>query len=129
LQRPAGSSENVKQRKGSFCVLNKADSMGVDDFDIRSYQNGDKMMRTVIDRLVGKGMDITSIPNYIRDLAYVISFKKLSNLQGLNRRMQLLGWDDFKLDEHTFLLILVAFEYISVANQLPVVDKFQFSKN
>jgi len=103
--------------------------MGVDDFDIRSYQNGDKMMRTVIDRLVGKGMDITSIPNYIRDLAYIISFKKLSNLQGLNRRMQLLGWDDFKLDEHTFLLILAAFEYISVANQLPVVDKFQFSKN
>jgi hypothetical protein len=129
LQRLEGSSENVKQRKGSFCVLNKADSMGVDDFDIRSYQNGDKMMRTVIDRLVGKGMDITSILNYIRDLAYIISFKKLSNLQGLNRRMQLLGWDDFKLDEHTFLLILAAFEYISVANQLPVVDKFKFSKN
>ncbi|MFV9646204.1 MAG: hypothetical protein ACNYWU_10305, partial [Desulfobacterales bacterium] len=93
------------------------------------YQDGDKMMRTVIDRLVIKGMEITSIPNYIRDLAYIISFNKLLSLQGLNRRLQLLGWDDFELDEHTFLLILVAFEYISVTNQLPVVDKFKFNKN
>ena len=98
--------------------------MGVDDFGLKSYQNGDKVMRAVIDRLVRKGMDITSIPNYIRGLAYVISFNKLSSLQGLNRRLQLLGWDDFKLDEHTFLLILAAFEYISVTNQLSVVDKF-----
>ncbi len=37
--------------------------------------------------------------------------------------------DDFELDEHTFLLILAAFEYISVTNQLPVVDKFKFNKN
>jgi len=81
-------------------------------------------MRTVIDRLVRKGMDITSIPNYIRDLAYIISFNNLSSLQGLNRRLQLLGWDDFELDEHTFQLILAAIEYISVTNQSPVVDKF-----
>lgn len=109
--------------------MKKTDLMGVDDFGISSYQNGDKMMRTVIDRLVIKGMDITSIPNYIRDLAYIISFNKLSSLQGLNRRLQLLGWDDFELDEHTFLLILAVFEYISVSNQLPVVDKFKFNSN
>ena len=87
------------------------------------------MMRTVIDRLVRKGMDITSIPNYIRDLAYIISFNNLSSLQGLNRRLQLLGWDDFELDEYTLQLILAAFGYISVTNQLPVVDRFKFNKN
>ena len=81
MQRPEGSSKYDKQRKGSICVLKKTDLMGVDDFGISSYQNGDKMMRTVIDRLVIKGMDITSIPNYIRDLAYIISFNKLSSLQ------------------------------------------------
>jgi hypothetical protein len=87
------------------------------------------MMRTVIDRLVIKGMEITSISNYIRDLAYIISFNELASLQGLNRRLQLLGWDDFELDEHTFLLILAAFESISVTTKLPVVDKFKFNKN
>lgn len=69
----------------------------------------DRMIKTLIDRLVRKGMEIKTIPAYIRNLAHTISDAYLSP-QELNRRLQLLGWDDFELDDHTLQLIIAIFE-------------------
>jgi len=70
----------------------------------------EELIRILIERLVGKGMEISTIPAYIRDLANSIAANGYSSLQELNKRMQSLGWDDFKLDDYTFQLIIATFE-------------------
>jgi hypothetical protein len=35
-----------------------------------------------------------------------LAFDPQSNLNEINRRMHLLGWYDFEVDEHTFQLVL-----------------------
>ncbi|MBA7708508.1 hypothetical protein ES703_117409 [subsurface metagenome] len=68
------------------------------------------LMKILIRRLVGKGMEISTIPAYIRDLANTMVAHGCPNLQELNRRLQSLGWDDFKLDDYTLQLIIATFE-------------------
>ncbi len=70
----------------------------------------DDIIRILVDRLVGRGIKYGTIPAYIRDLARAISNSRDSNLPQLNRRMQLLGWDDFELDDHTLQLITAVLE-------------------
>lgn len=70
----------------------------------------DRMIKTLIDRLVRKGMEIETIPAYIRNLVHTISVDVILSPQELNRRLQLLGWDDFELDDHTLQLIIAIFE-------------------
>jgi hypothetical protein len=64
----------------------------------------------LIERLVKKGMGINSIPAYIRDLANANTNNQLLSRKDLNRQMQLLGWDDFALDDHTLQLIIANIE-------------------
>jgi hypothetical protein len=59
---------------------------------------------------LGKGMEISNIPAYIRDLANSVSFNGYSSLQELNGRLEMLGWTDFELDDHTLQLIMANFE-------------------
>jgi len=68
------------------------------------------LMKILIRRLVGKGMEISTIPAYIRDLANTIVAHGCPNLQELNRRLQSLGWDHFELDDYTLQLIIAIFE-------------------
>ena len=68
-----------------------------------------KITRILIDRLVGKGMDINTIPTYIRDFGRTISVKPSPTLQDLKQHLKLLGWHDFELDDHTLQLILANF--------------------
>jgi len=68
------------------------------------------LIRILVRRLVGKGMEISTIPGYIRDLANTMVANGYSSLQELNKRMQSLGWDDFKLDDYTLQLIIATFE-------------------
>ncbi len=68
------------------------------------------LIRVLINRLVTKGMEITTIPAYVRDLANTIAANGYSSLQELNRRLKSLGWDDFELDDHTLQLIIAGFE-------------------
>jgi len=70
----------------------------------------DNIIRILVDRLVRKGVELGTIPAYIRDLANTISNDTDLSLQDLNRRMQLLGWDDLELDDHTLQLITAIFE-------------------
>ena len=70
----------------------------------------DRIMSVLIDRLAGKGIEIRTIPAFLRDLFNSLAGNGYLSLQGLNKRIQLLGWDDFELDDHTFQLILAIFE-------------------
>jgi len=70
----------------------------------------DRFIRVLIERLVQKGMEITNIPAYIRNLVNYIVVNPSISVSELNRRLHLLGWDDMKLDDYTFQLILAIFE-------------------
>ena len=70
----------------------------------------DQIIRVLIERLVGKGMQVTDIPPYVRDLANTVSVNGHMSLPELNGRLRSLGWDDFELDDHTLQLIMVNFE-------------------
>lgn len=70
----------------------------------------DQIIRSLIERLAGKGLEISIIPAYIRDLANIIVGNGYLSLPELNRQLQLLGWDDFELDDRTFQLLMAIFE-------------------
>ena len=79
----------------------------------RRQKGAGEIERVLRDRLVGKGMDINTIPAYVRDLGRTISVTPPPTLQDLNRQLQLLGWDDFELDDHTLQLIIANFDDVS----------------
>jgi len=70
----------------------------------------ERLIKLLINRLASKGMEVTSIPAYIRNFAHTLVAHPSMSLQELNSHLQLLGWDDFKLDNDTFFLILATFE-------------------
>jgi len=70
----------------------------------------EQLIGILLRRLVGKGMEITTIPAYIRDLANTLAVNGYLSLGELNGRLQSLGWDDFELDDYTLQLITATFE-------------------
>jgi hypothetical protein len=70
----------------------------------------DTLIRILIKRLISKGMEISTIPAYIRDLANTIAVEGYSDLRELDRRLQSLGWNVFELDEYTLELVAAIFE-------------------
>lgn len=69
-----------------------------------------QLTRILVRRLVAKGMQASTLPAYVRDLANTIVAHGNSSLRELNGRLQSLGWDEFELDEYTLQLILATFE-------------------
>lgn len=70
----------------------------------------ERLITILIQRMARKGMEITAIPPYIRDLANTLAVNGYLSLQELNGRLQSLGWDDFELDDYTLQLIIATFE-------------------
>jgi hypothetical protein len=70
----------------------------------------DELIRILIDRLVNKGMEITAVPAYVRDLSNTIAITGNLGPDSLNQRLEMLGWDDFQLDEYTLELVTAMFE-------------------
>jgi len=68
------------------------------------------LIRILIERLVNKGMEITSIPAFIRNLATCISNDPDISMQDLNIYLRSLGWEDFELDSYTLNLVMATFE-------------------
>jgi hypothetical protein len=67
--------------------------------------------KTLINRLVDKGVEIKIIPALVRDTVNAISDNnQAQNLKELTRRIQFLGWYDFEFDEQTFQLIVANVE-------------------
>jgi hypothetical protein len=77
----------------------------------------------MIDHLVDKGMEVSAISAYIRNLANIITENPHITLQELGEQMRSLGWNDFQLDGYTLRLILANFEtdYIELTNCMPTL--------
>jgi hypothetical protein len=69
-----------------------------------------RLTEILIQRLEKKGVEQTAIPGFIRNLANIISVASHMNLPEVNRRLHLLGWTDFELDDHTLQLTIASFE-------------------
>jgi len=70
----------------------------------------DLIAKTMIKRIVEKGVEISTIPSFIRNLANILVIDSGLGLQELNLRLSSLGWDDIELDDHTLQLIIAFFE-------------------
>ena len=66
----------------------------------------DCIIRILIERLVAKGMEISAIPAFIRNLANIVAVNAYLSREELNRQLELTGWHDFELDDHTLQLIM-----------------------
>ena len=60
----------------------------------------------LLQRLSMKGIAPGFMPRFIKDLTYTLAIDAQMNLGEINRRLQLLGWYDVEVDEHTIQLIL-----------------------
>jgi hypothetical protein len=69
-----------------------------------------QLTQILIERLENKGMEPSIIHGFIRDLANTILFNLHMNLLQINKRLHLLGWDNFELDYHTLQLAIACFE-------------------
>ncbi|UCE34624.1 MAG: hypothetical protein JSV40_01500 [Deltaproteobacteria bacterium] len=70
----------------------------------------EQIIRILIERLTGKGMEVTTIPAYLRNFAQTVLAHPHITLNELNDQLQFLGWNGFELDNDTFYLILAVFE-------------------
>lgn len=61
--------------------------------------------KTLRQRLMAKGMEDAAIPAYTRNVANILTTESLISLMELNRRLELLGWGDYELDDYTLELI------------------------
>ena len=66
--------------------------------------------KNLIHRLEGMGMETGIIPGFIRNLGNIILLNSSLTLFQINKRMQLLGWDGFELDYHTWQLAIACLE-------------------
>jgi len=73
-----------------------------------------QLMRALMIRLAGKGMEVTSIPAYVRTVANSLIAHPTLSLEELNEHLRLLGWESVELDDYTLQLILAIFESDSV---------------
>jgi hypothetical protein len=70
----------------------------------------------LIKRLTGKGIETSIIPALMRDAVNIVANNSISqNLKELTRRIQLLGWYDFEMDEYTLQLIVANIETRALA--------------
>ena len=66
--------------------------------------------QVLMHRLEMKGMEQSAIPGFVLSLkSCLLDNPDMNHLQ-TNKRMQLLGWDDFDLDYHTLQLAIACFE-------------------
>lgn len=70
----------------------------------------DYPVRLLIEQLVAKGIELTSIPAFIRDVLYAVAANPRTSLTQLNRRLQFSAWNDIELDDFTLQLIALNFE-------------------
>ena len=66
----------------------------------------EQMNDILMQRLTTRGFAPHTIPRFIKDLTYTVAIDPQMNLGEINRRLHLLGWYDFEVDEHTLQLIL-----------------------
>lgn len=70
----------------------------------------DLISKILIGRLAAKGIEVTCIPAFIRNMAYTIASSGATKPAELNKRMALLGWGDIEIDSYTLDLIMALFD-------------------
>lgn len=65
---------------------------------------------TLRQRLITKGMEVTVIPAYLRNVANILATESSVSLRELNSRLRLLGWDNVEMDEYTLELVWAVFD-------------------
>jgi hypothetical protein len=68
------------------------------------------LKRTLLKRLINKGIEGKSITAFIRDVTNSISDNKENDIKRLDGKIKSLGWDNFELDEYTFQLVIANLE-------------------
>ncbi|MCJ7593505.1 MAG: hypothetical protein MUO52_01880 [Desulfobacterales bacterium] len=69
-----------------------------------------KLNDILIQRLEKKGVAPNLIPGLIRNIATAIEDGSYVSFNEVNDRLQMLGWEDFELDDHTLQLIIANLE-------------------
>ena len=80
------------------------------------------LVEIVAERLVEKGMEVTSIPAFIRNVANIMVAHPSASVDELNKHLQFVGWGDFKLDDYILQLIIAAFESSNSFKPKPGLD-------
>ncbi len=70
----------------------------------------EQFTRMLMARLVSKGMEVKSIPAFIRNVANGIAANPSLSFEDLNDHLRSLGWGNFELDDYTFYLIVTILE-------------------
>ena len=70
----------------------------------------DRIKEVLLQRLERKGVKSDLIPGLIKNVAHAIEYVSSTDLEEVNERLHLLGWDDFHLDDHTMQLIIAGLE-------------------
>jgi hypothetical protein len=69
-----------------------------------------QLTENLIHRLEDKGLSLIAIPRFLKDVASAISINGHAGLEGMNRRLDLLGWGPVEVDYHTLQLIIASLE-------------------
>jgi hypothetical protein len=69
-----------------------------------------RVTEVLIQRLEEKGLPATEIPGFIRSVMIVMADNPPMSLEEINKRLHVIGWDSFKLDDHTLQLISASLE-------------------
>jgi hypothetical protein len=88
-----------------------------------------QLMRALMIRLAGKGMEVSAIPAYIRNVANSAVAHPMLGLDELNDQLRLLGWENAELDDSTLQLILAIFESDSVHEPSQYPDRTSKSQS
>jgi hypothetical protein len=66
----------------------------------------DYLIQLLIEQLAADGIELTSIPAFVRDVSRILVTNPPRNLEALNDRLYLSGWEGIDLDSFTVQLIL-----------------------
>jgi hypothetical protein len=75
--------------------------------------NNPNLEEELTKQLEHKGIEPNWIPLFLKDLIHALSFNDSSDYSEINNRLNILGWDDFKLDYHIFQLAKACFENVN----------------
>jgi len=70
----------------------------------------ENLRQVLVDRLVKKGADSSSLPGILRCLAKILSADPEINPTSANEKLCYLGWQEVKVDYHLLQLALACFE-------------------
>ena len=78
----------------------------------------DKTGETLRKRLTERGLGAIAISAFIRNIANTIAGHSRADLGQINRRLHMLGWNEFELDDYTLQLIIAVLESKNSANKM-----------